>query len=46
LGAIDKTENLRSAMKRVVLTSSFAAIGYGAPKDRTAVFTEEGLDEP
>ncbi len=26
--------------KRVVLTSSFAAIGYGAPKDRTAVFTE------
>jgi nucleoside-diphosphate-sugar epimerase len=33
----------------VVLTSSFAAIGYGGPKDRTAVFTEEdwtNLNDP
>jgi nucleoside-diphosphate-sugar epimerase len=35
--------------KRVVLTSSFAAIGYGWPKDRTTLFTEAdwtNLDDP
>ncbi len=32
-------------VKRVVLTSSFAAIGYGA-NGRTAVFHGRGLDEP
>jgi len=30
-----------AGVKRVVLTSSFAAVGYGGPGDRTAVFTEE-----
>jgi nucleoside-diphosphate-sugar epimerase len=38
-----------TGVQRVVLTSSFAAIGYGAPKDRTALFTEEdwtNLDDP
>ena len=38
-----------AAVKRVVLTSSFVAIGYGAPKDRTAVFTENdwtNLNDP
>ena len=37
-----------AGVKRVVLTSSFAAIGYGS-KDRTAVFTEEdwtNLNDP
>jgi dihydroflavonol-4-reductase len=41
-GALRMLKAARDAgVKRVVLTSSFAAIGYGAPKDRTAVFTEE-----
>jgi dihydroflavonol-4-reductase len=41
-GALRVLKAARDAgVKRVVLTSSFAAIGYGAPKDRTAVFTEE-----
>ena len=31
---------LASGVERVVLTSSFAAIGYGHPEDRTAPFTE------
>jgi len=38
-----------AGVKRVVLTSSFAAIGYGAPKDRTALFTEKdwtNLNDP
>src|SRR5277367_5098327 len=38
-----------AGVQRVVLTSSFAAIGYGGPKDRTAVFTEEdwtNLNDP
>ena len=38
-----------AGVKRVVMTSSFAAIGYGAPKDRTAAFTEEdwtNLNDP
>ncbi len=35
-----------AGVKRVVLTSSFAAIGYGAPKDRTSVFTEEDWTNP
>jgi nucleoside-diphosphate-sugar epimerase len=38
-----------AGVKRVVLTSSFAAIGYGAPKERTTLFTEEdwtNLDDP
>jgi nucleoside-diphosphate-sugar epimerase len=38
-----------AGVKRVVLTSSFAAIGYGAPKDRTETFTEEdwtNLNDP
>jgi nucleoside-diphosphate-sugar epimerase len=38
-----------AGVRRVVLTSSFAAIGYGAPKDRTTLFTEEdwtNLDDP
>jgi dihydroflavonol-4-reductase len=40
-GALRVLKAARAAgAKRVVLTSSFAAIGYGA-KDRTAVFTEE-----
>jgi dihydroflavonol-4-reductase len=41
-GALRVLKAARNAgVKRVVLTSSFAAIGYGAPKDRTAVFTEK-----
>jgi nucleoside-diphosphate-sugar epimerase len=41
-GALRVLKAARDAgVKRVVLTSSFAAIGYGAAKDRTAVFTEE-----
>src|SRR6201996_4441652 len=40
-GALRVLKAARDAgVKRVVLTSSFVAIGYGAPKDRTAVFTE------
>jgi nucleoside-diphosphate-sugar epimerase len=40
-GALRALRAARDAgVKRVVLTSSFAAIGYGAPADRTAVFTE------
>jgi nucleoside-diphosphate-sugar epimerase len=31
---------LAAGIERVVLTSSFAAIGYGHPEDRTAPFTE------
>jgi nucleoside-diphosphate-sugar epimerase len=31
---------LAAGIERIVLTSSFAAIGYGHPKDRTAPFTE------
>jgi dihydroflavonol-4-reductase len=49
-GALRVLRAARDAgVKRVVLTSSFAAIGYGAPKDRTAVFTEEdwtNLNDP
>jgi nucleoside-diphosphate-sugar epimerase len=49
-GALRMLRAARDAsVKRVVLTSSFAAIGYGAPKDRTALFTEEdwtNLDDP
>jgi dihydroflavonol-4-reductase len=30
-----------AGVRRVVLTSSFAAIGYGYPKSRTSAFTEE-----
>jgi dihydroflavonol-4-reductase len=41
-GALRVLKAARDAgVKRVVLTSSFAAIGYGAPKDRTATFTEQ-----
>jgi nucleoside-diphosphate-sugar epimerase len=41
-GALRLLKAARDAgIKRVVLTSSFAAIGYGAPKDRTAAFTEQ-----
>jgi nucleoside-diphosphate-sugar epimerase len=41
-GALRVLKSARDAgVKRVVLTSSFAAIGYGAPKDRTAAFTEQ-----
>jgi dihydroflavonol-4-reductase len=40
-GALRVLRSARNAgVKRVVLTSSFAAIGYGA-KDRTSAFTEE-----
>jgi nucleoside-diphosphate-sugar epimerase len=40
-GALGVLRAARDAgVKRVVLTSSFAAIGYGGPKDRTALFTE------
>jgi nucleoside-diphosphate-sugar epimerase len=40
-GALRALRAARDAgVKRVVLTSSFAAIGYGAPADRTAMFTE------
>src|SRR3984957_15476106 len=38
-----------AGVRRVVLTSSFGAIGYGAPKDRATLFTEEdwtNLDDP
>jgi nucleoside-diphosphate-sugar epimerase len=49
-GALRMLRAARDAgVKRVVLTSSFAAVGYGAPKDRTAVFTEEdwtNLNDP
>jgi nucleoside-diphosphate-sugar epimerase len=49
-GALRVLQAARDAgVKRVVLTSSFAAVGYGAPKDRTAVFTEEhwtNLNDP
>ena len=49
-GALCVLKAARDAgVKRVVLTSSFAAIGYGAPKDRTAPFTEAdwtNLDDP
>jgi dihydroflavonol-4-reductase len=49
-GALRVLKAARDAgVKRVVLTSSFAAIGYGAPKDRTAVFTEKdwsNLNDP
>ncbi len=49
-GALRVLKAARDAgVKRVVLTSSFAAIGYGAPKDRTAVFTEQdwtNLNDP
>ena len=31
---------LGAGIERIVLTSSFAAIGYGHPRDRTAPFTE------
>jgi nucleoside-diphosphate-sugar epimerase len=48
-GALRVLRAARDAgLKRVVLTSSFAAIGYGS-KDRTAPFTEEdwtNLDDP
>jgi nucleoside-diphosphate-sugar epimerase len=41
-GALRLLRAARDAgVKRVVMTSSFAAIGYGAPKGRTAAFTEE-----
>lgn len=40
-GALRVLRAARDAgVRRVVLTSSFAAIGYGAPADRTAPFTE------
>ncbi|HEY5203734.1 MAG TPA: aldehyde reductase [Roseiarcus sp.] len=49
-GALCVLKAARNAgVKRVVMTSSFVAIGYGAPKDRTAVFTERdwsNLDDP
>jgi dihydroflavonol-4-reductase len=49
-GALRVLKAARDAgVKRVVMTSSFAAIGYGAPKDRTAVFTEQdwtNLNDP
>jgi nucleoside-diphosphate-sugar epimerase len=49
-GALRVLKAARDAgAKRVVLTSSFVAIGYGAPKDRTAVFTEDdwtNLNDP
>jgi nucleoside-diphosphate-sugar epimerase len=49
-GALRVLRAARDAgVKRVVLTSSFAAIGYGGPKDRTALFTEEdwtNLNDP
>ena len=49
-GALRMLRAARDAgVKRVVLTSSFAAIGYGAPKDRTAAFTEKdwtNLNDP
>ena len=49
-GALRVLKAARDAgVKRVVMTSSFAAIGYGAPKDRTATFTEQdwtNLNDP
>ena len=49
-GALRVLKAARGAgVKRVVLTSSFAAVGYGGPKDRTAAFTEEdwtNLNDP
>jgi dihydroflavonol-4-reductase len=49
-GALRALRAARDAgVRRVVLTSSFAAIGYGAPKDRTTLFTEvdwTNLDDP
>jgi dihydroflavonol-4-reductase len=49
-GALRALKAARDAgVKRVVMTSSFAAIGYGAPKDRTAAFTEKdwtNLNDP
>ena len=49
-GALCVLKTARDAgVRRVVMTSSFAAIGYGAPKDRTALFTEKdwtNLDDP
>jgi nucleoside-diphosphate-sugar epimerase len=49
-GALRVLKAARDAgVKRVVLTSSFVAIGYGAPKDRTALFTEDdwtNLNDP
>src|SRR6201996_6761276 len=49
-GALRVLRAARDAkVKRVVLTSSFAAIGYGAPKNRTAAFTEKdwtNLNDP
>ena len=46
-GALRVLKAARDAgVKRVVLTSSFAAIGYGAPKDRTRAVHGGGLDEP
>jgi nucleoside-diphosphate-sugar epimerase len=49
-GALRLLKAAREAgVKRVVLTSSFAAIGYGAPADRKATFTEEdwtNLNDP
>src|SRR6202020_2823699 len=41
-GALRVLKAARDAgVQRVVMTSSFVAIGYGAPKDRTALFTED-----
>jgi nucleoside-diphosphate-sugar epimerase len=49
-GALRALRAARDAgVQRVVLTSSFAAIGYGAAKDRTTLFTEEdwtNLNDP
>ena len=49
-GALRVLKAARDAgVKRVVMTSSFVAIGYGAPKDRTALFTEDdwtNLNDP
>ena len=49
-GALRVLKAARDAgVQRVVMTSSFVAIGYGAPKDRTAVFTENdwtNLNDP
>jgi nucleoside-diphosphate-sugar epimerase len=40
------TAGLAAQAERIVLTSSFAAIGYGHPKDRTAPFTEADWSQP
>jgi nucleoside-diphosphate-sugar epimerase len=49
-GALRVLKAARDAgVKRVVMTSSFAAIGYGAHRDRTAVLTEQdwtNLNDP